>query len=187
MKYIIGLGNPGSKYEKTRHNVAWLLFDYLGLGNWDFDKYLNAEYSSLDELSSPMLFVKPQTFMNKSGEIIAKLKKQDSYEPENIIIVYDDLDLAFGKVKISFNRGDGGHNGIKSLTHHIGSKKTIRIRIGVSRVLEDGRVIKPNVLSNFEKKEISELQEKIAPKLFNILEMMGKSGLEKTMNYFNSK
>ncbi|MGB0925429.1 MAG: aminoacyl-tRNA hydrolase [Minisyncoccia bacterium] len=187
MKYIIGLGNPGLKYKYTRHNVAWLVFDALGLSDWKHDKYMNADFTGdavADELS---LYVKPQTFMNKSGEVIATMKKQDDFNHENVVIMYDDVDLLFGQVRVSYNRGDGGHNGVKSITQHIGTKKTIRIRIGVSRLLDDGRLIKPNVLSKFPDDELSEINNTIAPKIEKIIRSLVQHGVDKTMGGFNTK
>lgn len=188
MKYIIGLGNPGLPYETTRHNVAWILFDeILETAEWRFDKYMNAEYIGKTYHGDVALFIKPQTFMNKSGEVISILKKQEDFSPENIIIVYDDVDLPFGEIKISFNRGDGGHNGVKSLTQHIGSKKTIRVRVGISRLLDDGRLIKPNVLSQFPRTELAKVKSVLARKVSDVLVSLVDNGLEKSMNNFNTK
>lgn len=189
MKYIIGLGNPGLQYELTRHNVAWIIFNEIFEGNedWKFDKYMNAEYVGKMYLNDVALFIKPQTFMNKSGEVVASLKKQNEFSPENTIIVYDDVDLPFGEIKVSFNRGDGGHNGVKSLTQHIGSKKTIRIRIGVSRILDDGRLIKPNVLSQFPSTELTKIKTILSKKVEEILASLVNYGVEQSMNTFNTK
>lgn len=187
MKYIIGLGNPGDKYHNTRHNVAWLIFDAMNLSDWRYDKYMHADYTGELFEAGPVLFVKPQTFMNKSGEVIKALKKQDGFSSEDVILVYDDVDLPFGQVRISFNRGDGGHNGVKSITAHLGTKKTIRIRVGISRVIEDGRLIKPNVLSQFPADEQHEIEDSIAGRVHKILESLYSVGLEKTMSIYNQK
>ncbi len=187
MKYIIGLGNPGSEYRYTRHNVAWIIFDVLGLSDWKYDKYMNAEFIGEPLGGDIVVYIKPQTFMNRSGEIIPALKKQDGFRPQDIILLYDDIDLPFGEIKISYNRGDGGHNGVKSVTAHLGTKKTIRIRVGVSRLLGDGRLVKPNVLSPFTKKEKDEIREHISLLVKDIIKSLVKNGLEKTMTKYNRK
>lgn len=188
MKYIIGLGNPGEKYRYTRHNIAWIIFDTLHGGvNWKYDKYMNAQlYGDILGLDIGM-YIKPQTFMNRSGEIASHIKKQKDFLPEDIVIIYDDLDLVFGTIRISYNRGDGGHNGIKSLTQHLGTKKTIRIRVGIALVTKEGKQIKPNVLSHFSDKERKKIQEDLSPRIREILLSLQNKGLEKTMNEYNKK
>ncbi|MCI5051061.1 MAG: aminoacyl-tRNA hydrolase [Candidatus Pacebacteria bacterium] len=183
MIYIIGLGNPGEKYKNTKHNVSWIIFDELFQDGWNTHKYMNAQIRT-DRLG---LFIKPQTFMNKSGEVVSFLKKEVDFDPEHIVIIYDDIDLPFGVIKIGYDRGDGGHNGVKSITNHLGSKKSIRIRIGISRKLDDGRLIKPNVLGNFSPDEITEIQNSYAPKVERIIKSLVEEGREKTMNRYNTK
>lgn len=183
MLYIIGLGNPGEKYKNTKHNVAWLVFDQILENSWSHHKYMNAEVKN-DQLG---LFIKPQTFMNKSGEVISYLKKEIDFDPEHIVVVYDDIDLPFGIIRIGYDRGDGGHNGIKSITNHLGSKKSIRIRIGVSRKLDDGRLIKPNVLGNFSPDEQKIINDDISYRIERILKSLNEEGREVTMNRFNTK
>ena len=187
MKYIIGLGNPGEKYHFTKHNVAWLIFDAMSLSDWQYDKYMNAEYTGAIFHNGPMVYIKPHTFMNKSGEVISALKKQSGFSSEDIILLYDDIDLAFGRIRISFDRGDGGHNGVKSITSHLGTKKTIRIRIGISKILEDGSCIKPNVLSLFSLDDQKIITTDIAHRVDTILNSLSSVGLEKTMGIYNQK
>lgn len=191
MLYIIGLGNPGEKYKNTRHNIGWIVLDEIVHGEWSFHKYMNAEINT----ESYGLCIKPQTFMNNSGEVISFLKKEVTFEPEHIVIVYDDIDLAFGDIRISYDRGDGGHNGIKSITNHLGSKKTIRIRMGISRRISDnesldkkgkGRLAKPNVLGNFPPEEHEIIKNDLAPKIERIIKSLVEKGREKTMNTYNS-
>ena len=186
MKYIIGLGNPGEKYTYTRHNIAWLIFDNFDLQNWKYDKYMNAEFVGGNIMGNLVLYIKPQTFMNKSGEVIATLKKENDFSSDDIIIIYDDNDLAFGKVRVSYNRGDGGHKGVKSITEHVGTKRTIRIRIGISKMVNDN-LVKPNVLSLIPKDDQDYIKNIISPEVKNIIESLFREGLEKTMNIFNSK
>lgn len=187
MKYVIGLGNPGEKYKTTRHNIAWLIFDALGLSDWVYDKYMNAEFVGEDFNDEIILYVKPQTFMNRSGEVLAILKKQKDFLIEDIILVYDDVDLEFGDIRISYNRGDGGHNGVRSIVNHLGTKKITRIRVGISKRIEDGRLIKPNVLSCLMQSELDVIEKEIVIKIKEILESLIADGVEKTMNIYNGR
>jgi len=181
--YVIGLGNPEEKYKYNRHNVAWLILDALNDGEWSHHKYMNADIST----NHYGLYIKPQTFMNHSGQVVDFLKSEVDFKPEHLVIIYDDIDLAFGTIRVSHDRGDGGHNGLKSIVEHLGSKECIRVRIGVSRLLADGRLIKPNVLGNFPPNEKEEISELIAPQVEKIIKSLVDLGLEKTMNIFNVK
>ncbi len=185
MKYIIGLGNPGNNYKTTRHNIAWIIFDAFGLEGWKYDKYINASFVGDSINKDIILFVKPHTFMNRSGEIINALRKQNDFSYEDVIILHDDVDLGFGKVRISYNRGDGGHNGVKSIINHLGTKKIVRIRVGISRLLEEGNFAKPNVLSSFSNDEINIIEKETTDKVSNIIYSLIVNGIENTMNKYN--
>ena len=183
MFYVIGLGNPGEKYHYTRHNVAWIVLDELYDEGWYRHGYMNAQVRS----SEYGLLIKPETFMNNSGEVISFLKKEVDFAPEHIIIIYDDIDLPLGTIRVSFDRGDGGHNGVKSIVEHLGSKQCIRIRIGISRLLDDGRLVKPSVLGQFGKEERSMITDTIAPQVARILTSITTEGYEVAMNRYNAK
>lgn len=183
MLTIIGLGNPGEKYHYTRHNVAWLVFDQILPDGWNLNKYMNAETC----VGNAGIFIKPQTFMNHSGQVINFLKKESDFDPKKLVIVYDDIDLPFGTIRISYDRGDGGHNGMKSIIEHLGSKECIRVRIGISRQLENGLMAKPNVLGVFPENERAIIGDTISKKVDDIIQSLAHEGLEKTMNFFNAK
>ena len=174
MKYVIGLGNPGEKYQNTYHNIAWLIFDALGLNDWKFDKYLNAEFTGENRGDEIFIYLKPQTFMNRSGEIINGLKKMKDFSPEDLIVIHDDIDLPFGKVKLSYNRGDGGHNGVKSIIQHLGGKNFYRIRIGVAKSIDGRENLKPNVLSQLSRNEREVVQKEFALKFKDIILSISK-------------
>lgn len=188
MKYlIIGLGNPGNEYAQTRHNAGWIVIDeaYPNL-EWERDAYANANIATEGNL----LFVKPATFMNLSGETVQYFVDKKDFLPENSIVIYDDIDLALGKIKISFDRGSGGHNGIKSIETCLGSREFIRIRIGISKQVEtEGQekplLVKPNVLGKFEASELETLAE-VSQQVRLALETIIKEGKEKAMTEFNS-
>ena len=179
---IVGLGNPGTEYEKTRHNAGWIIIDqaYPNL-EWERDSYANAGTAKEGDL----LFVKPATFMNLSGETVQYFVDKKDYIPENIIVIYDDIDLALGKIKISFDRGSGGHNGIKSIESCLGSREFIRIRIGISKLLETGELVKPNVLGKFEPGELEILAE-VSKRVKFAIDTIVKEGKEIAMTEFNS-
>ncbi len=153
---IIGLGNPGGKYDGTRHNVGFAVLDALAedLGEtWKVNKKFKAEIIETQLNGKKAILAKPLTFMNASGEAAQALKQQ--YKTEEVIVVYDDVTLEFGKLRIRKGGSSGGHNGVKSLTKHIGEDYW-RIKIGVGSAPEK-MPLEKWVLSKFDKKEISEL------------------------------
>lgn len=164
MKLIVGLGNPGKKYEKTRHNLGFMAVDFLreaaGAPKFKLNKKCLAEVSKTDEI----IFAKPQTFMNNSGEAVAKLLSFFKLTPANLIVIHDDLDLDFGKIKAGAGHGAAGHNGVQSIIGALSTKDFNRHRVGVGRPA-------PNipsedyVLQNFspdESKQLPDLFKKIS-------------------------
>jgi len=136
MKMLVGLGNPGSKYEKTRHNIGFRFLDLLakfeGLSFGSAPRF-RAETATCTINDEKVLLVKPQTFMNNSGESIAPLAKYYDIEPADITVVYDDLDLPSGKLRIKSGGGHGGHNGLRSLNQHLPNVDYTRVKIGIGR------------------------------------------------------
>lgn len=133
IKIIVGLGNPGKEYEASRHNIGFRIVDYLNKKygeDFILDKKFSSEISEIKVDSKKLLLVKPQTFVNKSGEAIKKLAKTYNLKPDNLIVVHDDLDIPFGKVKVSFGRSSAGHKGIESVIRALKSEKFYRVRIG---------------------------------------------------------
>jgi len=162
-----------------------MLLDYVYGGVWSHHKYMNADTQSISLAGESAMVVYPQTFMNRSGEVVAFLKKQADLNENNIIVVYDDIDLAFGEIKISHNRGDGGHKGVRSLIQHLGTKNFIRVRVGIGIPRNDGKIGKPNVLGNFSNEDRNTLENELSPKLKNILESIVSIGPQKTMTKFH--
>jgi PTH1 family peptidyl-tRNA hydrolase len=159
MYLIAGLGNPGDKYTKTRHNIGFLVIDAItkdlsttNINNTNFKSQL---YKNLSNL-----YCKPQTFMNLSGEAILSIVEYYDIANENVIIVHDDLDLPFGTVKFKLGGGHGGHNGLRSIDSHIGSDY-IRVRVGIGKP-EQKKDVANYVLSNFSKEEFEKLDEVIS-------------------------
>ncbi|MEY2671711.1 MAG: peptidyl-tRNA hydrolase [Candidatus Parcubacteria bacterium] len=186
MKLIIGLGNPGEKYVYTRHNVAWIVFDNLNKNlDWNFNKYANAYLAHLNVNDADIIFAKPETFMNDTGSILPYLVKEYNFTNNDIIVVQDDIDLPLGKIKISHDRGDGGHNGIKSIMAQLSSREFVRIRVGVSILDESGILRKPDVLGNFSKEEMDMLKKDISPLVGDVLNVVISQGHEKAMTKYN--
>ena len=134
MKLIIGLGNPGKKYEQTWHNLGFLALEEIRQG-WNFpsfknDKKLKAEISEGRSGKEKIILAKPQTFMNNSGEAAAALVNYYKAKIEDLMIIHDDVDLPLGKIRIALDSSSGGHNGVKSVIGYLGTKKFIRIKIG---------------------------------------------------------
>lgn len=178
---VILLGNPGNEYIKTRHNAGRIVGEFLVSENFTYQKHFRS-YVTMERIGGKnFLFVNPDTYMNESGVVVPLLQKQYDVPIENYIIMYDDLDIMLGDYKLSFDRGSGGHNGIKSLIQHTGTKKFIRIRIGISRTTDDGRMIKPDVLGQFHGSEIDQLKT-LVPKISKILDSLGEVGFEMTQS-----
>lgn len=183
MKLIVGLGNPGDKYVDTRHNVGYLVIDgYLGDVKWK-NKF-NAEYYEDNIAGEKVLFVKPLTYMNLSGDSVVQFVNYFDIELSDILVIQDDLDLVFGNYKLKTNSSDGGHNGIKSIINRLSSKEFARLKVGISN--NKSIDTKDYVLGSFskkEKEEFSSMQE-----TFNkIINCFVKQGIERTMNIYNTK
>lgn len=135
MKLIIGLGNPGKLYEHTRHNIGFDIIDVLA-NKWGTplnQMKFNGMYASVHRPEGKVILLKPLTYMNLSGECVRPLMDYFDINVEDIVVIYDDLDLETGKLRLRQKGSAGGHNGIKSLIQHLGTQEFDRIRVGVSR------------------------------------------------------
>lgn len=162
-KLIVGLGNPGEEYKNHRHNVGFILIDKIAENfNISFDNNKKKSlYSRAKDKNIEYILLKPQTFMNLSGESVIYISKFFNVKPEDIIVIYDDMDIPFGTFKIKKGGSSGGHNGIKSLISHLKSDDFTRIRVGIGRP-PSGKKVNDYVLSSFSKKEREELNTAIA-------------------------
>jgi len=197
MTYIIvGLGNPGEEYEHTRHNIGRLAVDAFARANdlslWDEDKNAHAHYVRGAIGKHKVELLLPDTFMNKSGSAVLYAKTKHKCKPENIIVVHDDIDLPFGKMRISIGRGSGGHRGVDSIAHSLKTKDFVRIRIGVSPTTAKGLARKPGgeekvlafLMGNFRKPEMDALK-KVFKTVNEALKTILADGHTKAMNTFN--
>lgn len=152
MKLIIGLGNPGKSYEKTRHNIGFMVLDnYLGEVKWQ--KKYNANYYEENIHDEKVIFIKPLTYMNLSGDAVIQFVRFYKIELKDILVIHDDLDLPIGKYRIKVNSSSGGHNGIKSIIGVLNSNSFARLKIGISSNKEMDS--KDYVLQKFSKSELN--------------------------------
>jgi len=136
MKLLVGLGNPGSKYAGTRHNIGFRFLDLLAKSEglrFAAAPRFRAETASWESATGRVLLVKPQTFMNNSGEAVGALARFYQVEEQDMIVVYDDLDLPVGKLRIKKGGGHGGHNGLRSIHAHLPTADYVRVKIGIGR------------------------------------------------------
>lgn len=158
MKCIVGLGNPGKKYESTRHNIGFIVLDELARRNgftFDENKYKSDFYVGFIQ-QEKVLFIKPQTFMNLSGEGVKPLLDFYKIDYTDTLVVYDDLDLPTGKIRLREKGGHGGHNGIRSLIDHLSTREFKRLRIGIGRPQDQTPVVN-YVLQPFSKDDLTQV------------------------------
>lgn len=185
MKWIVGLGNPGTQYAKTRHNVGFMALDELAAQHGiSFNQ--NKCKSVIGEGvigGVKTVLIKPMTFMNLSGEAVRAYMDYYKVGLEDLIVVYDDLDTEMGKIRLRYQGSAGGHNGIKSIIQHVGTQSFNRVRMGISRP-EPGFAIVDYVLSSFPKKEGDSLKQMIL-NTCDALEYSLQHSFEQTMAKFN--
>jgi PTH1 family peptidyl-tRNA hydrolase len=192
---IVGLGNPGEEYIDTRHNTGRMALEFFArqkkFDEWKEDTKAQAHISRGLIGKTLVALVNPDTFMNKSGSAVAKFVKS-AKAAERMIVVYDDLDLPLGKIKLSFDRGSGGHKGIESIVRAVKTKKFVRVRVGVSTETAGGKTKKPDgekavisfILARFKPQEQEELK-KIFKKVAEAIETTILEGREIAMNRVN--
>ena len=186
MKVVIGLGNPGKKYEKTRHNIGFIAVDNLRkkFNISDEREKFQALVSEKNIDGEKVIFLKPQTFMNLSGNSVIEIVNFYKLDPKkDIIVIYDDMDLSFGDIRIREKGSSGGHNGIKSIISHIG-EEFIRIKCGIGAKEKDAV---EHVLGEFNQTEQKDLDE-ILEKINNcVIEMLSVQNLDRIMQKYNKK
>jgi PTH1 family peptidyl-tRNA hydrolase len=160
IKLIVGLGNPGRQYEKTRHNAGFLFLDTLAdqLGcTWVNESKFQGIFAQGKIASTPVMLLKPDTFMNRSGQSVGKVARYYKLQPEEILVVHDELDFNPGIVKLKKDGGHAGHNGLRDIIAHLNSNQFYRLRIGIGRP-PAGKVVADFVLSSPPKSELELLQ-----------------------------
>lgn len=162
---IVGLGNPGIKYEKNRHNAGFIILDSIAAEhkfNFSKDSKFNGEIYT----DGVKLYLKPLLFMNNSGEVVAAVANFYKISSEDIFVIHDDVDIPFGELKRQFNSGAAGHHGVESIIKYLGTTEFNRIRIGVGKGKEQGISTEDWVLMNFSDSELEQIK-----KLGNSLEI----------------
>ncbi len=184
---IVGLGNPGDKYEFTRHNAGFMCVDFLAdRENFKINKLkYKALLADVDIAGHRCLVMKPQTFMNLSGEAVRDAAQFYKIPPEKVIVIYDDISLDVGRTRIRRKGTDGGHNGIKSIIYHLNSDNFPRIKVGVGKKPPEWEDLADWVLSRFSNDELKTLSE-VADKVRKVLPLMLDGKIDEAMNRINS-
>ena len=181
MKLIAGLGNIGDKYCFTRHNAGFMVLDKLALDN-NFSFREENKLKCFLAKSGDIIYIKPTTFMNLSGEAVRAVMDYYKINVKDILIVYDDIALDLGRIRFRANGSDGGHNGIKSIIKHVGTKEFDRLKIGIG---PQPNIPSENfVLQNFPKEQLEELKE-ILNRADEAIEFYLKNDIQKAQNKFN--
>ena len=185
MKIVVGLGNPGSQYEKTRHNIGWMVLDRLAdRAGWggrgrtrDASSVAQGRYNGLD-----LVLVKPLTFMNESGLAVRRVLARERAPLPDMLVVVDDFALPFGKLRFREGGSAGGHNGLKSIIAELGNEQFPRLRIGIG---EPGRDAIDHVLSHFNKGEKARMSE-LLDAAADAVEAWAREGTSKAASRFNA-
>ena len=186
MKLIVGLGNPGHEYENTRHNIGFQLLNYIAKSkNIQFlrNKF-NGEYTEMSINGEKVILLKPLSYMNLSGTVVEKYVSFYKIDVHDILIIQDDLDMNFGRVKIVHNSSSGGHNGIKDIERCLGTKEYTRLKIGIAN--DKSIDTKDYVLGKFTEEEKNVLQL-VDKNLVNVIDDFCTMSLDRLMSKYNHK
>lgn len=183
---IVGLGNPGTEYARTRHNAGFLLTDRLAVqwrANWAVEKKFDARLARAEQPGLRVLLCQPQTFMNASGQSVAAVAAFYRVDPARLLVVVDDADLPLGELRLRPGGGSGGHHGLESIEQHLGVKSYARLRIGIGR--QNGlRQITGHVLGRFGSTEL-QLMDKVLTAAAKQVQTWLEAGIQKAMSQFN--
>ncbi len=190
---IVGLGNPGEEYENTRHNTGREMLFALTDHDFKLDKKINALISEIKIGKEKVKLIAPETFMNKSGSAVGKVVKSIK-AAEKLVVIYDDFNLPLGKLRISFNRSSGGHNGLESIIKAVKTSAFLRIRVGVAPETAKGTAKVPHgdekvekfILGKWKLEEMKELK-KIEKRVVEAVELIVKEGKDKAMSVVNGE
>ncbi len=183
IKLIVGLGNPGSQYERTRHNAGFLFLDHLlsgEPGGWSPESKFQGETAVSHIAAQKVVLLKPSTFMNKSGNSVGKVARYYKLQPEEILVVHDELDFDEGVVKLKKGGGHAGHNGLRDIVAHLGSRDFYRLRMGIGRpkqglAVADYVLSKPSVAGEQKMMDMFVYAERFIPEII-------KGDMEKAMS-----
>ena len=183
MKLIVGLGNPGSEYAETRHNIGFKVADEIG-ERLDLHWRKDADVSFAKSFGGSAFFVaKPQTFMNRSGYAVSRFAGYHEVDPGDILVIVDDVELPLGRIRVRAKGSPGTHNGLKSIVEQLGTREFPRMRLGVGRG-DSRRDLADYVLARFDPVERPEVERLIA-RGADAAQMFVAEGIEKVMNAYN--
>ena len=187
MWLIVGLGNPGREYAGNRHNTGFMVVDELAkrVGGLSFRSKFGGHLADARAFGERAVLLKPQSYMNCSGQVVAPAARFFNVEPANLVVIHDDLDLDFGRLKVKVGGGHGGHNGLRSLFADLGTQEFVRVRLGIGRPpprMEGADY----VLQNFSRAEAKELPFLLG-EAADAVELILQTGLTSAMNRFNPK
>ena len=186
---IVGLGNPEPKYEKTRHNIGFELVDTLAK-SWQIDWQKNRRFQGLfaegiANSGKKIRLLKPLTYMNRSGQSVRAVTDWYKLTPQSLLVVYDDMDLPLGKIRLRMSGSAGGHNGMKSIIAHLGKQDFPRLRIGIGKSTEQKETVS-HVLGKFSPTEAKIVQE-VLGLAEDAIALSLKQGVEKAMSLYNGR
>lgn len=192
-RLIVGLGNPGAKYDRTRHNIGFEVIDalakqYPGVSLVDNKRFQGAagEFRSGGERT---VLLKPTTFMNNSGQAVRAVLDWYKLAPESVLVVYDDMDLPTGKLRLRLSGGAGGHNGMKSIISHLGTKEFPRLRVGIgstNKGEERDQAVVSHVLGRFAPED-RKIVDAVIPMAVDAIDLSLRKGFERSMNLYNGR
>ncbi|MEM9806017.1 MAG: aminoacyl-tRNA hydrolase [Cyanobacteria bacterium P01_D01_bin.56] len=193
-KLLVGLGNPGQKYDRTRHNVGFEVIDYLAR-NWAVNFNINKRFhGNVGEVrlaaEKRLVLLKPTTYMNRSGQAVRAVLDWYKFSADDILVIYDDMDLPLGKLRLRLSGSAGGHNGMKSIIAHLGTQDFPRLRLGINRAdtsssQSNGQVV-GHVLGKFapDERKIVDAAIDLASEA---VEFSLRKGVEQSMNLYNGR
>lgn len=184
---IVGLGNPGEEYARTRHNAGFRLVEELAQreqADWAYEKKFDARLAKFDQTGLRVLLCEPLSYMNASGEVVRAVSDYFQAEPARVLVAVDDADLPLGEIRLRGSGGSGGHHGLESIIQHLCSREFARLRLGIGRTVDGRREITNHVLGAFSRAE-TRLFEKVLGRAADQAECWLSHGLAKAMNQFN--
>ncbi len=186
MKVVVGLGNPENKYKGTRHNAGFEVINKLAYDhNISVTKAKFSAYVGEGFIHGPLLLVKPQTYMNNSGESVREILRYYKLAPADLLVIYDDISIDVGQIRIRERGSAGSHNGMKSILYHLESDEFIRVRVGIGAKPKEWDLI-DHVLGRFTDQEFKQIVEGYT-KAGEAVELIMKGEISKAMNHFNKK
>src|SRR6266566_4269351 len=184
---IVGLGNPGPKYARTRHNAGFRVVERLAKrwqASWGMDEKFNSRLANAEHAGRKVLLCEPETYMNRSGAAVGKLAEYFRVPPGKLLVVVDDADLPLGEIRLRPQGSSGGHHGLESIEQRLGTRQYARLRVGIGRLASDGREITRHLLGRFSPAEAG-VMERVLDRASDQVECWLNDGIGMAMSQFN--